>query len=213
MPFGLPASDVGWSAGNTIGWSIQHPFQMNQPYHSFGTAPPGFKFILEANRASLVYAAWPCELSTISKALYSGPCNHSNSGMIFSWSCMKFGSLRKDFELWNCIPVSQIVLPIINFSILKRDTCSFEPAKVKQITSLWWSPLSTPFFFNGYSPSSTHPAFSPSLSCIVVSSCATKTNFLSPGFNCLQISVSTSPILYSTIQNQYSCMAGKKYFC
>ena len=129
MPFGLPASDVGWSAGNTIGWSIQHPFQMNQPYHSFGTAPTGFKFILEANRASLVYAAWPCELSTISKALYSGPCNHSNSGMIFSWSCMKFGSLRKDFELWNCIPVSQIVLPIINFSILKRDTCSFEPAK------------------------------------------------------------------------------------
>ena len=110
MPFSLPASDVGWSARNTIGWSIQHPFQMNQPSHSFGTAPPGFKFILEANRASLVHAAWPCELLTISKALYSGPCNHSDSGMIFSQSCMKFGSLRKDFELWNCIPVSQMVL-------------------------------------------------------------------------------------------------------
>ena len=84
---------VEWSIGNTIGWAVQHPLCMNQPSCSFRTAPLGFKFIFVAKRASLEYAAWPCELSTIISAWYSGPCSLSNLGMIFSWSCRRLWGL------------------------------------------------------------------------------------------------------------------------
>lgn len=87
IPFSWPGNSE-WSTGKLISCWAFSPFFIYHPSWSDACLPLGLIFMHDVRSASSAYAEWPCELSTMMSAWYSGPCAFLKAGIILSWSCI-----------------------------------------------------------------------------------------------------------------------------